>query len=326
MASKRPETISLETFLYYKDAVVTPISGLNIPNITIPAHLLATKRSYEAEDNITTNIQMLFNSMSNDNLEVITKKLRLVITQKAQTKEDLEQIAKHFLDAMVLGEQHIKNYMHLLNYVSTACVEEKTGTKIGQHTSLSIGNYFLSKCKNMIYEYISEVKIRSLALLNQDDVDEMDKFTRENDIATNLICIVCLLYEQRNTQIIDTDDLRNKGFLKLSAIPLYQLIRQIMQSYQVCCKKMIELGNPYEDDNCLDEEEYELMDKMARIYASQLFVFMSKEAKNFLLDPTLCKNKDNTETMKILVDEFRNKIVPTFTHSFLKSRCESIQY
>jgi len=61
---------------------------------------------------------------------------------------------------------------------------------------------------------------------------------------------------------------------------------------------------------------------MATMYAEQLYVFMSKQGKDFNNDPDIIRG----QSMKTLVDIFRINIIPTLTEAFLISKCESIVY
>lgn len=311
-----PQTISVQQLMTLKSQKVKPIDGLNIPNITIPPHLISKKRATEAIDTLSINIRQLFNSISSDNLSSVKEELRKVICEKAKSVEMIEEIAQEILLNFVISEQNIKNYMHLLNAVSPACVlispisenSEKTGTT--KNVSSTIGNFFLNKCKDMIFNYTSDAKIRELSKMDQEDLDQLDAYNREREKIINLITTICCLYAQRNTSNI-----------KLTGIHLYSLMSTIMISYNKCQSKMKELGNPYEED-CSDEEEYEILRKMSTLYAEQLYTFMYREGKEFNKDPIVVKG----QTLKDLVDRFRTEIVPTISEAYLVSKCEDVEY
>lgn len=307
------QTISIKQFLALRTHKVKPIDGLNIPNITVPPHLVSKKRSTEATDSISINIRQLFNSLTSDNLSGIKEKLREVIISKAQNVEMIEEISQEILHNFLISEQNIKNYMHLLNAVSSACVlidptQTDKANCPNKNVSPTIGNFFLNKCRTMIFNCISDANIRNLAQMDQDDMDELDRYNREREKISNLILTICYLYEQRNTSNIN-----------LKAAQLYSLISTILNSYKKNQDLMAELGNPNKDD-CSDENEYEILRKMCTLFAEQLYTFMQKEAKEFSKDPDLIKGYQ----LKSLVDQFKTEVVPTLTEAFIISKCESL--
>jgi hypothetical protein len=79
---------------------------------------------------------------------------------------------------------------------------------------------------------------------------------------------------------------------------------------------MKDLGDPEED--CLDEDEYEILRKMSIIYAEQLYLFMNRESKSF--------SKESCTKLVEFVSKFRDEIVPTIKVPWLLSKCESIKY
>jgi hypothetical protein len=306
-------TISVQKLIALMNQKVKPIDGLNIPNITVPQHLISKKRATEASDNIVVNTRHLFNSLTKDNIHSIKEQFRAAIVAKAKSVEMLDEIAQEILKNFIISEINIGNYMHLLNAVSPICVllpgtQDKSGT--GKNVSSTIGNFFLQKCKELIFKYISEDNIRSLAKMDLSDPDQEDAYGREREKIINLIITICYLYEQRHV-----------SSTRLSALQLYYLIGNMFTSYNQLQQKMNELGNPYEGD-CSDEEEYEIIRKMCNLYAEQLYTFMAREAKEFSKDPDQIKG----QTLKTLVGRFKLEIVPTLTEDFLISKCGDIQY
>ncbi len=305
-----PQTISVSQLLAFKKQKVKPIDLLNVPGITIPPHLISKKRHTEATDTLTLNIRMLFNSLTTDNLAKVKKQLREIIVEKAKNAEMIEEISQEVLSNFIISEQNIKNYMHLLNAISAACVLMPHVTGTTKNVSPTIGNHFLGKCKDLILRSISDENIRKLAATDLDDPDQLDIYNREREKIINLIITICFLYEQRNTTNI-----------KLTAIHLFDLIKNIMNAHDLLQARMRELGNPYEED-CSDEEEYELCRKMCSLYAEHLYTFMSRQASEFNKDDTDIKGHKMIE----LTERFRNEIVPLLSEAYLISKCDAIKY
>lgn len=300
-----PETISISEFIVYKKQKVKPIDGVNIPNIVYPPHLVSKKRSTEAEDKLVIDIRQLFNSLTMDNISLVKEQLRTVIIAKAKTSEMIREIAEEILLNFLVSEQNVKNYMHLLNAISPVCVCISASSN---EVSQTIGNFFLNNCKNFIFENISEQKIRSLAQLDQYDPDDLDKYTQEREKISNLIVTLCFLYDQRNTSNI-----------KLKATQLYPVLDTIFSNYNKIRNSMNVLGDP--EDDCEDEEEYEILRKMCTIYAEQLYTFIVRSGKDYLEDDTVINNG----TMASLIPRFKSEIIPTLTEAFIISKCEELK-
>lgn len=305
----RPKTIDIEYIRSVRNAVVKPVDGLKIPNIHFPSHLISKQRATEASDDITIDIRQLFTSLTLENVEKAKTNIRESIIAKAHTAKDIDDVSEEILMNFIVDERNINNYLKILNSISTACVVISEETATEKKVSPTIGNYFLGKCRKLIFELISVDNIRRLAELEQDDLDELDKYNKERIKIINLITTLCALYEQRNTT-----------YIKLTATHLYSVLDHIFNEHEKIILRMKELGAPEED--CEDEDEYEILKKMSIIYAEQLYVFLSKEAKNFLKDETNVKNSK----ISTMVDRFKNKVVPTITVSWLISQCELIEY
>uniref|UniRef100_A0A6G6AAY6 Uncharacterized protein n=1 Tax=Borely moumouvirus TaxID=2712067 RepID=A0A6G6AAY6_9VIRU len=307
-----PDTISVEQFTQYLKMNTEPIEGLNIPNVVFPSHLSNKKRITEADDTIVLNVRHLFNSLSNDNLDKIRELLKQTIMTKTRDEQMLNDVAKEILSNFLISDKNIENYMQLLNAVSSACLEcgdKTTGTNT---RTPPIAKYFIDECKVKIFEFINEQYVRQLAEMNTEDDDELDLYNKKRDSTVNLIITLCYLYNQRN----------DPKKIKISANNLYPLIEKILNIYESIQSKMKKLGNPYEGEDCEDEEEFEILSKMTTLYAEQLYTFMSKRAQQFLKDETLIKGN----TMKLLVDRFRKNIVPTIKEAYLIAKCEFIKY
>lgn len=318
MSDSEAPKITVQSLLSLRNSKVRPIEGLVIPNITVPPHLESKKRIGEENSGISVNIRQLFNSLTAHNIPKCIEQLLNIII-KAQTVEMIEEVAQEMLNNFIKSEQNIKNYIHLLNSVSSSCIfipskkdntqSHNSGVSGKQRISPTIGNCFLTKCRDMIFSFVDASNIRKLAEMDQDDVDELDEYNRRREQINNLITTICYLYEQRHSPNIN-----------LSSLQLYPLISGILAHYQNNLSKMKELGDPYED--CSDEEEYEILRKMCILYAEQLCVFMTREAKNFAKDKDIVRG----QYMSHLIERFKSEVVPTLTEQYLVYKCQSIEY
>ncbi|AGF85469.1 hypothetical protein QJ854_gp313 [Moumouvirus goulette] len=307
-----PDTISVEQFIQFLKINAEPIEGLNIPNVVIPSHLSNKKRITEADDNIILNIRHLFNSLSNENLDKIRELLKQTIMTKTRDEQMLNDVAKEILSNFLISDKNIENFMHLLNAVSNACLECGDKSNGTNTRTPPIAKYFIDECKFKIFEFINEQYVKQLAEMNMDDDDELDSYNKKRDSTVNLIITLCHLYDQRN----------DPKKIKITANNLYPLIEKILNIYISIQSKMKKLGNPYEGEDCEDENEFEILSKMSTLYAEQLYTFMSKRGRQFLKDETVIKGN----TMKLLVNKFRNDIVPTISEAYLIAKCEFIKY
>ena len=324
----KPQKISIQEFMYFLDRPFEPVYGLSIPNILIPEELSGKKKYQDVKSFVIANIRQMFNSLTKNNILMVTENLRKLIVEKAKTVEILDEIAKEFLSNFVVSYQNIENYMHLLNAVSSACIllqapvmeqkPEDSEIKSDKTVSPTIGNLFLEKCRMMIFSNIKEDNIRNLAILNLDDDDELDKYNKERDKINNLIVTICYLFKQRNV-----NKETNKRNINLTIHQIYPLISMIIKSFHKTTDKMQELGNPYEEENCKDEAEYEVLSKMSNLYAEQLYTFVSEQGKEFINDQMMFENNP-AKTMKSLVLSFKNDVFPKISESFLISKCKTV--
>ena len=303
------KTIPVEDFLTYMKCNTVPLEGLNIPNITVPPHLVSKKRPTEASDSIAVDIRYLFNSLTQDNLPEVKEELNKIISEKAKNAKMLEEVAIEILDNFIMKEENVKNCMHLLNTVSKQCrlisTQSTDGTKNNQ-TTPTIGYYFLDKCYMMIMEVISEKQINELANLNQDDEDELDKYNRDREKINNLIATVCCLYEQRNTSNI-----------KLTSYQLYPLINNNIIEKHAKYNSLLK-------DLTEDDQNYELYRKICNLYAEQVYIFLSCAGEDFLKEPSFIV-KDKTYFMKDLVERFKTEVIPVISEAFLSSNCKLLK-
>lgn len=304
-------SINIKQLLEYKGQSVEAIANLNIPNIIMPQHLLSKKRTIDESSSTIINIRGLFGALNDENSQQVIKRLREIIIAEAQTVSALHEIANEFLQQFMVGGKFIKGYLKMLNSIHDAAIltEDKSDVS-GKKMKISetIGNCFLSKCRDTIFSKVSLENIISLAALNTDDADELDKYSRERDTIMNLITTICYLYEQRKT-----------NYIRLTAVQIYSVMKRIIDSYKKSNDEMTNLGNPYEGD-CVDEERYLLLERTCTLYAEQLYIFLSKCLSTFLEDPTPVRIAEKEHKLADLVDTIRKEIIPTLTEPYLVNK------
>lgn len=314
--------IAVSALDHKKNAPIIPIPDLNIPNITIPQHL-TTKRIIENTDTISTYIRPLFNSITKENILQVREELRRIIIAKAHSIEKLDEVANEILENFLISEKNIKNYMQLLNAVYNASIliaDAKTPDK----RLCSVGNLFLDKCKNLIYKSIHKNNIEKLSKLDLDDNDQLDVYNREREKIINLILTLCELYNQRNEPLI-----------KLNGKHLFYVIKFILDTHHEIRLKLIEIGNPYEDDppenNNLEEEEwiesYESLNRMCNLYAEQICIFLNIEGKQFRLDKNIIDDPSYGKELNLssLIDRFHFEVFPFITEPYIKSKYDNLK-
>lgn len=309
----KPQTISVKQINELRK-LKPKNPDINIPGIVIPAELDGKKRPIVAEENISTKIRFIFNSLTATNIEK-TKVLLKEQINKLETAEDVQKVADEILANLIVSEQNIPNYMHLLNFASPHVVKVKPyidkNTGKERDTTDSIGRCFIIKCRDLLFSMISETNIRDLAEIDQYDSDCIDEFNKRREKIFNLIITICHLYDQRKSTLI-----------KLTGVQIIDLMNNIMNNYDKIQEKMKTLCNPKSDDECEDELEYEICRRMCNIYAEQLYVLLSRKAKDFSKDDS----KFNGLTLKMQIARFREHIVPNIAEDYLLSNCNEIEY
>jgi hypothetical protein len=294
-----------------------PIPGqLPIPNITMID--ICKKNS------VITDMRKLFNTVTGKNINEIKETLHKTVTEyivklpKEKIEEGMNEIANEMLHNFIVSESNIDIYMQMLNKISNVVVilehsDPKTGKPI---LSRPIKYYFLNNCKTLIFKYISEEHIRELSMKDQENEDELDFFNKEKAKICNLIITICHLYDQRNSNDI-----------QLSAIPIYGIMSLILSKHASLITNMKQLGNPYEDEECTNELEYDYLNKMASMYAEQLIIFLDFEYESFMKDTTVIQEKTPSGTgperkLKDLIEKFGKDVQPHVSEPHLKMKCE----
>ena len=313
----KPKRINFRSLNEWKDRPVKPIDNMNIQYITVPEHLAGKKRSTEQKDTIENNIRPLFNSVTVTNIQIVKEQLRLVVLSKTHNIDSLKSIAIEILHNFIISEQTIKTYLHLLNAIHgiSITVPDEISPLIGVEvvktkTSKSIGNLFLEECRLLFIKLSLFNNIKTIAAIDTDTIDGMDLYTKQISEISNLLLLFCVLYQQRNTTNI-----------KLTASHLIPVIKTLIDNHNKCREKMKELGDPYEDE-CEDEDDYELHKKMTSIYARQLYILFNDQGHHFAKDTTSSKST----TLPELIELFKRSVVPFIYESDLIANYNGLKF
>lgn len=293
------KVIDYQTMLSYKDCSIQPIN-LNIGNINIPLSFQNVEKK-----SIITGIRALLNMLSDENISQVQEKIRDIIISKIPTVENLNEIAIELVDQFISSKDYIKKYITILNYIYNIKVLKEDGI---QKQSESIGNCFLRKCRELILANLDMGKINQLALYDLSDMDQLDEYNKEREKAINLIILLCSLYEQKNTSLI-----------RLSALQIMPLLKQIVDCCHHLNNEMLALGDPYAGE-CLDETKYFLLEKSLTLYVEYLYTFVSTSFISFSKDDTVINNTKMTYYINIL----RNEFAPKLTEPYLIAACSKL--
>lgn len=299
-----------------------------IPGQVLIPHIMMTDS--QKKKSVAIEVRKLFNSVTKDNITEVKNELRKMVTEylvktpKDHIPDEMNSIANEMLHNFIVSESNIKIYMQMLNAIFNVAVnhiDQNTGEPV---QSKPIAYYFLNNCKNLVLKNISEETIRSLAVKNSDDEDELDSFNKEKAKICNLILTICSLYDQRTSSNI-----------KLTAVPVHNVINIILSKHAELITRMKNLGNPYEDDvECLDEVEYECLGRMCSIYTELIIVFFDCEYESFMTDLTIISNKIivdgldivRNETLADIVNRFKEEIFPKIAEPHMRVRCEKFHF
>jgi len=308
MTTYKVDRLSIDFFMARMDHPVVPIPGLNIPDITIPSHLSGQKTKIESKETVSTYIRHLLNSVTGDNIDVLRKQLFQEIDSKVVSEESLVEIADELLKSFIVGIDNIDNYIKILNTIYKKCIVISYNSETKEKKlSNPIGNIFLDKCRLLIFKNISEAHILELAKKDQYDEDELDEYNKEKDKIINLIIVLCRLYHQKNTLLIN-----------IAAVQVYAVMDKMLCFHTKCQNTMHELGDPMED--CKDEEQYEYMRRVCSIYAELLYTFFHHSGNQFNTDTTNVKGN----TLQDITQRFRKEVVPSLTEAHMRVKCNNL--
>lgn len=305
----RPTEITVEQILEFRKYVAKPIPNFIIPGIYIPPHLEEKTITFENLNTYIATIRKIMNTITDTTCPASIKKIEKIITENFRTSKDVESVAVEILENFLVSDRCLDLFMRILNTVSPYCV---VIDKVEKKTTKKIGEYFLSHCRSKIFGMINIDVVRELCLLDQDDIDQQDKYGKDMERTFNMINLLCELYSQRNTNNIN-----------VRAPQIGSAIHHIITVYRNLQNKLKELGDPYEGE-CQDEEEYMLVTRMCTVYGDLLYGFMNKQIASFMSD----QNVINPDIGKLcnLVEIFKTEIIPSLTESYLISKCNDLNF
>ena len=274
---------------------------------------------------VVSEVRTLFNNVTKTNVDEFKMDLRKIViefltkTSENNIPEEMNKIANEILQNFIVSESNIKLYIQMLNAIFNVAVNHIDPISGKPVRSKPIAHYFMDNCRTLIFKYISEEHIRKLATRDQEDEDELDLFNKEKAKVCNLIITICCLYDQRNTPDI-----------KLTALQVYNIINVILNKYTEITIRMKKLGNPYEGEECVDELEYDYLNRMCTLYYEQIIIFLDLEYESFINDKTIVQEKvmiDNNSItqdkfLSDLVTRFKNEVYPNVVEPHLKQKCE----
>lgn len=280
---------------------------LDIPNIVVPNNL--TKKSAIDKDHPSiVNIRMTFNNVTNENVNAVTDRFRTDVKNTIrQSPEMIENIADEIYRCMIVMNKNIGNGMKLINSVRKICTIGKD-----DKPTPTIGTIFIDICRKDFITAINPVNVGELCKLNdEENIDDFDQYNLKKTKLLNTVTIICMLFMNRNNDL-----------MRLGNGPIYTVVNCIMSYYTLTLGKIDELGDPYSEEGCSDEEKYELYRKMATLYTEilyQIMKYIGKEMNN-------CGEEYNGNTLSSVVEKFRHEIVPTIYESYLVHKCKRIDY
>ena len=331
------ETKQIRSLCYRPDFLR---SKLTCPTIPIPG-LVPIPNIVMVDSNkkksVVFGVRNSFNKVTKTNVDEIKKELRINVTEilvnvknpEINLAKEMNEIANEILHNFIVSEFNIKIYIQMLNEIHNIALNyiDTKGTSV---SSKSISYYFIDNCRKLILKYISIEHIRTLALKDQEDEDELDLFNKEKSKICNLIITICSLYDQR-----DTFDQKNSPSIQLGAIPLYKIINTILNTYSNLTSRMKKLGNPNDENTeCSDEFEYECLDRMRMMYAEQVIIFFDLEYGSFIKDNTIVqetivigdKSIVQDKLLSNLITRFESEVYPNVNEPHLKLKCEKFGF
>ena len=121
---------------------------------------------------------------------------------------------------------------------------------------------------------------------------------------------MCVLYKQRETPSI-----------KLTALQLITVIKNLLDNHLRVIQKMNDLGDPFEGE-CTDEGEYAVCIEMCAIYAETLCILFLNQGKQFNAD----KTKVDGIILSDLIIRFNTEVKPNLIHAYLYQKCKLIEF
>jgi hypothetical protein len=308
-----PKNIDIDFILAKKQAgYVTVEKAPIIPNITIPEEMIYKPPS--VGDPLAIEIRGLFNALTSNNISEIKESAKQAIISKAKTEESLSIIAQEILGCLTDTENNIDLYFPILSFIHTSRIEYPNLSDSKPKYSKTLAYFFLMKCRDQFISTTDEKTVRDLAKLDIDIVDQRLKYNEDRAKVFNLIAVICRLYNQRK-------DIKS---LRLNHNQLYEVIDKLLSSHNDCQTKMKQLGDPFNDDEeCKDEDEFMVQQKMAHIYAEYIYVFI-ENSKDIINDHDPIAGDPKPTNLASLVTKYKNDVIPKISESYLRAKCQAL--
>lgn len=331
----RPDKIDKTIFLGYiqnPNNVLYPIN-LGINNITVPNNLMP-RHFGNNESMIKLKIRELLNTVTKESIVSSVNKLRAVIDEETKERGEkadssiLVDIAQEFLDTFLVSGKQLNEHLQLLNHIRLIAIKEHAtrasqssqssqisqshNTNVKMILSKSISEYFTDMLKDKYMLLVAESNVRKMAMRDMDNPDEQDLYYREEEKIINIINLICAMYNHRTTENI-----------RLSSTHIIIVFNKLLTNYSKVSECLKKLGHP--DDDCLDEDEYDICRKMATIYEKMMYTLLKDYHADMMTDTLPLKKKDNTgkiiQEIKLsdLINTFKKEVIPNICEMYLIS-------
>jgi transcriptional regulator with PAS, ATPase and Fis domain len=306
--------IEVDQFMSRMTCKVKPIDTLHIPGITVPPHL--TDKFFISNDRtLRTEIRMLLNRLTLQNLQDVSRELHNIVKELAISEDSLKDIADEFMKCIIMcntdGENNyrIKEYLTVFSSIqNSALIVNVNGTR---KSTLRIRDYFISCCKSKYSEISSLDYIKNLASKDIDDPQDADELATGREFFTNILLLLSFLYENRLTDNVN-----------LGSSIMISILGGLVNNYMKSCTNAEEAYHILEImDTDEAEHTYDIHKQMCSLYAEEIFVILENEIKIMKNDKFL--NQQGVSLSNI-IDKVFEEVLPTITESYLISKYDDL--
>ena len=148
---------------------------------------------------------------------------------------------------------------------------------------------------------MKQTTVKTLCELDENDEDQLDKFSKQKERMMNLVATLCALYDQRNTP----------SNISLNGNHLSSCFTELLNNYKTVYDVYMDLPEPETDE---EFRQIDIHTKMLTIYAQHLYVFMEKQKKAFEKDQLLMG----------FVTRIKDEVATTVMDDYLISRFNTL--